>query len=162
MTDQEAEELFQGIIENLKQHHLSEIISMVEDQIAESWIVEDEVKTFRENLNVVQNALPTLGSGSSHLKSYGKGSFSTVVPYTPKERLEILINIIEQTLFVPSEILEYLKTSFLEKRSLKRLEFLSPGGESLVRIDQQDLLNPDQMGLTNHFRKVLDTLRKVL
>lgn len=160
MTDQEAKELYKGILENLKENHLSNIISMIENQIAEGKIVEDGVKTFREDFAVEQNALPAFGSGNSHLKPSGKSSFSTIIPYTSKERLEIAVNIIVQTLFAPLEIREYLRTSFLERYSLRSLEFHSPAGNPSVRISQQDQLHHDPTDFTNRFKKVLDSLRK--
>jgi hypothetical protein len=160
MTDQEAEEIYRDIIENLKQRQFSNIISMIEKQIAEGKIVEDEVKTFRETFGVVQNILPAFESEDRHLKPSGKGSFSTIIPYTSKERLGIAVNIIVQTLFAPLEIREYLRTSFLERYALRSLEFHSSTGDILVRISQQDQRNHDQTDFTNHMKRVLDMLKK--
>lgn len=159
MTDQEAEELYKGILVHLKQHHLSEIFNHIEEQIAEGKVVEEEVQTFREHLGTTQNALPAFGLETNHLKPSGKSQFSTIVPYTSKERLEIAVNVIEQTLFTPLKIQEYLKTSFLERFSLRRLEFISPTRGTLVSISQQDQLHFDQISPINNLKKILDQLR---
>jgi hypothetical protein len=160
MTDQEAEKLYKGIMEQLRQHHLLEILNHIEEQIAEGKVVEEEVQTFKEQLGNTQNALPAFRSGTSHLKSAGKSPFSTIAPYTAKEQLEITINAIEQILFAPLEVREYLKTSFLERFSLQRLEFISPTQETLVSISRQDPLHFDQTNSINTFEKVLDQLRE--
>ena len=160
MTDQEAEELYTGLMEQLRQHHLLEILNHIEEQIAEGKVVEEEVQTFKELLGNTQNALPAFGSGTSYLKSSGKSPFSTIVPYTAQEQLEIAINAIEQILFAPLEVREYLRTSFLEKFSLQRLEFISPTQETLVSISRQGPRHFDQTKLMNTFEKVLDQLRE--
>lgn len=160
MTDQEAEELYKGIMEQLRHRHLLEILDHIEEQIAEGKVVEEEVQTFKEPSGNIQNALPAFGSGTNHLKPSGKSLFSTIVPYTAKERLEIAINAIEQILFAPLEVREYLKTSFLERFSLQRLEFISPTQETLVSINRQDPLHFDQTNSVNTFEKVLHQLRE--
>jgi hypothetical protein len=134
MTDSEAEELFQGIIGLLQRNHALEIIHMIENQIAEGICVEDEVRTYQENKKGVQLSLPILGGDANQLKPSGKSSFVTIVPYTPKERLALLLNILEQTFSTPSEMRGYLQESFLKKYSLTSLAFISPSGEVGIQV----------------------------
>ncbi len=162
MTEQECEVIFQKLVEMLKQHQLSELINRTADQIAEGKIVENDIKTFQENFDTPQSALPMLGLAHSNIKPASKASFSTVVPLVCKERLEILIDVIEQALITPIEIENYLRQTFLERHAIQRLAFVTPKGEEVVRIDKQ--YQNDQLHRTSidQLRAALALLRKEL
>lgn len=112
MTDSETGELFQGVIELLQHHHALEIIHMIENQIAEGTYVEEEVRTYQADKEGAQLSLPTLGRDTDQLKPSGKSTFITIVPYTPKERLALLLNILEQTFLPPQKCVVIFRGHF--------------------------------------------------
>ncbi len=80
-------------------------------------------------------------------------------PNTSKEQLEIAVNVIEQALFTPLEIREYLETSFIKRFSLQRLDFVSSTQETLVSISQHDQPLFAQENSLDYLKKVLDQVR---
>jgi hypothetical protein len=82
MTDQECENLFQQLIEVLSHSQFSRLVNRITEQVAEGKIVENEVKTFTENLNTIQDMLPLAGMDRANMKPSYKSLFAIIVPYT--------------------------------------------------------------------------------
>lgn len=162
MTDSECEQVYQELIEVLKHHQLLEVISRVEEQIAEGKIAEENVKTLKEALNITQEALFTFDSLHSNMKQSSTVPFSIVTPYTAKERLEILLETIEQEIVTPAEIAIYLNQAFLPKYSFSAMTFTSELGESVKQVHREGHEIQSLRAFTDQLRSALLYLRKEL
>ncbi len=162
MTDQECENFFQQIIELLSHSQFSRLIDRIKEQVAEGKIVENEVKTFTENLNTIQDMLPLARMDHANMKPSSKALFATIVPYTAQERLEILIDILEQALITPIEIQAYLSQVFTKSFSFQGIVFVSPEGETVEKINRDDQNILTHQLSAKKLREVLTQLRKEL
>jgi hypothetical protein len=162
MTDQQCEEVFQRLLEILRSHQLYGLINRVMEQIAEEKIIEDEVQTFKETPGSGPDLFSPLGPLHTPLKPVSKKAFSTIVPYTPQERLAILIDVIEQTLITPTAIAIYLQQDFLEKRGFQGMIFTSQDGKTAIKIDIHDQTLQSRKYIVEQLRRTLNQLRGIL
>jgi hypothetical protein len=162
MTDQECEAIYNEIIRMLQGDQFSVLVDGIMEQIAEGKIVIADVKTFKEILDEVQNVLPTLGPSHNDLRQFSTNQFPAITPYTPRERLEILIDVLEQALITPVEIENYLTKSFMPRYSLKGLAFVSHDGKQIIKIDRQNNDLQSRKHYTDSLRMDLALLRKEL
>jgi hypothetical protein len=162
MTDQQCEEMYQKILDILRHHQLSDLIDGINEEIAEGKIIEDSVQTFKEDFAAKQNSLPAFESLQVDLKPASKIVFSTVAPYTPRERLEILIDVLEQALITPTAIEIYLQQDFLAKHGLQALVFRSEDGENVKKIYGQDQTLQSRKASMEQLRLALVQVRKAL
>jgi hypothetical protein len=162
MNEQECENVFQQIVATLRHSQFSNLVERVMEQITEGKIVEDKVATFKEIFDDARSMLPFTGIYHRNMKSSSKLSFATVVPYTARERLEILIDVLEQSLITPIEIEAYLSNVFMERYSFQDMAFVSPEGEILRKISRDDKTILRREISAKQLQDVLARLRKEL
>lgn len=163
MTEQECEGVFQQITNVLVRRQLSNVVTSVIAQIAEGKIVTDDVKMLKEDFDIGQNTLFTLSSPHRSMKQSSSTQLSTIAPYTARERLEILLDVIEQTVVTPAEIEFYLYETFLPKYSFKSILFASEDDQQpIIRVGGQDQSVQDRKHFTDQLRTAITLLRKEL
>ena len=162
MTDQECDELYQKIIVILRHKQLTELVDRTVEQVAEGKIVTEDVKTFTEVFDSAQGSLFPSGNVSGRMKPASKSKLPVVVPYSSQERLEILIDVIEQALITPVEIEHYLAERFLPTYSFEKLIFTSEDGKQATVLDIDDEAIHAHQFTVSGLRKALATLKKEL
>jgi hypothetical protein len=162
MTEQECENVFQQLLEILAQHQCSDLIERIKEDIAEGQTFDDDVQTFKELFKIQQPTLFSQDTFPSDLKPARKASFTVVFPYTAHERLNILLNMIEQVIITPIAIEAYLQHTFLEGNHFQKLILVSQDSKVKREVEVQNPQVKHRQDAAEYLRTIINSLRKAM
>ena len=158
MDGKEFNEVYDFLVDTLKQKGLRWVATQVTEQVKLGKTVEKEIETFKEFRDKSIEQIDYLSE--IPLKKGPKATFPITEEYSQKEKLILLIDAIEQAVVNTSEM-EYHIVDFLENEqvNLHGIEFyLGEAGEESHKITKPIATTRRQNG--NRLKELLVKLRK--
>jgi hypothetical protein len=158
MDDQEIETIFEGLSQMITQHKMDWVITQVSEQIRLGKIKDEEVKVLRHKR--VTGRSPHPDRYMAELQPGPRESFLRTVEYSPKERLLLLVEAIEQAVANTAEMERELNV-FYKRQGFSRFLF-QPDEETRESFQ----ISPDGIvfreSYVTELKQLLDELRAEL
>ncbi len=153
LSNHECEELFEGLAALLVDFRLEWVVDQVQNQIRIGKVIEREIETLKEA------KLEQLPLGIRDTYGYAKGpkaTFPVTIPYTPSEKLTLLISAIEHVVINTALMEKALAENLSTSRGWEGIEFRSEEEANRVnRIGEIDILRAD------HIKRLAEMLEKL-
>jgi hypothetical protein len=158
MNNDECQEVFDTLVKMLNDQGLGWVVAQVQEQIRLGKTVEKEIKTLREAKH--SPSIFELDEYRKQLKTGPLATFPVPVEYNSKERLQLLIDAIEQAVVNTAQMEENF-TSFFEKElpHLSDIRFFSEDGTLSPReINRQSAVVRNDQAIK--LKQLLEDLRQ--
>ncbi len=157
------EEIYAELRSVLEEMQLSWIIEEVENQMRIGRLDTRDVHTLSlPEDHARQQRLPLLGQGSENNLRRGRtATFPVSVEFSPRERVEILLNAIEQVFVNTIEIQDVALESLWQKNVDNTVEFYNENDDKPTLVISRELLK-NKLAVAEHLHSLLDQLRRNL
>lgn len=158
MDSQECDEVYAKLLQILSENKLEWTVDQVKEQILLGKTIEKEIVTFKKNKLDLPMSFE-LEMYQTPLKKGPKVKFPVTEEYTPEERLELILDAIEQAIINTAEmenhLIRYFGTGLKEWRGVN---FYAEETESLLTLISEETVL-ERFANSQHLKELIKKLR---